>query len=473
MKSKFLIIGLLLATGLFGQFEAPNLIIDGAGASDLALFDFDSDGDQDIIVVKQNPHFNSGYWYENLDGQGTFGLPIHIDHFRNPKDAHIEIADINGDGLLDIVSSTLWIENTGAVNGFIEHLYPVGESGNSFPADMDNDGDIDILRTPLPKTNISSGKGFVWMENTDGLGTFVNLPEFADVSGAVTYRGTRIINYDGDAFPDVITGFKDLSAGISGFRIWKNVGGTGTQMELTIEVDLNDQTIYEIASGDINNDGYDEFATVQRGLPGVDLTPKLHYYGNNSGTFSQGNFLRSLDAIYPQVEFVDLENSGTEGLVVLDDDVDMYYKFSPSSSMELFTGNTLPGSGGVGDFGDFNNDGKIDLVESSYVERNNATNTGDLYVNASIIDGSGDDPEEVMYHLREPKGEQVFDWDGSGSYDFIALEGGQTNKVLVWISNDGNGNFSEKKILNDDVGNMNDFRIADINQDGLNDVIVG
>ena len=33
--------------------------------------DFDNDGDQDVVASGADP--NAIYWYENLDGQGTFG----------------------------------------------------------------------------------------------------------------------------------------------------------------------------------------------------------------------------------------------------------------------------------------------------------------------------------------------------------------------------------------------------------------
>jgi len=472
MKSKLILLALFLSTGLFGQFGNPNLIIDGSGAADLALFDVDADGDQDVILVKNDKNFYSGYWYENLDGQGNYGLPIVFDHFRDREDTHIEIADLNGDGLDDIISSTLWLENTGSANGFIEHFYPPGFGGNAFPVDMDNDGDIDILRTPIVKAYISSGQGFFWMENTDGLGNFDHLPIFGDIPGTTSYRGTSLINFDGDAFIDVITGYKDNATSTSGFRVWKNVDGSGTNMELALDVVTSSSTIYEIATGDVDNDGFDEFATIERTQANINNSARAYYYSNNAGVFSASSLLQNLGATYPQVEFVDLENSGTESLVILDDGADKYYQFSPTNSVDLFTGKTAPGSGGIGDFGDVDNDGKIDLVETSFIQTNTTSNSGDLFVSPSIVDGIGNDPTEFVYHIRAPRSEKMYDWDGSGSPDFVSLEGGAEDKELVWKSNDGSGNFATKEILIEDFGEAYDFQIVDFNQDGLDDVLL-
>ena len=91
------------------------------------FFDVDNDGDNDII---------KGYfygarisWIENIDGLGTFEnertITTDIDFLRD-----FQIADFNGDDLIDIVSASsgdnkiAWYENTGILNVSEHNLAP-------------------------------------------------------------------------------------------------------------------------------------------------------------------------------------------------------------------------------------------------------------------------------------------------------------------------------------------------------------
>jgi hypothetical protein len=78
--------------------------------------DIDNDGDNDILVG--NRFVNRLYWVENIDGLGTFSnehtISTEIDFLR-----HLGVSDLNGDGLVDVVSASsgdnkiAWYENTG------------------------------------------------------------------------------------------------------------------------------------------------------------------------------------------------------------------------------------------------------------------------------------------------------------------------------------------------------------------------
>ncbi|MFK7749373.1 MAG: FG-GAP repeat domain-containing protein, partial [Kordia sp.] len=156
--------------GTFGTQQTISTLTNGARivrASDV-------DGDGDLDIVSGSHRDNKIAWYENTDGQGTFGSQ-QIITTGAVQLAHLFINDVDGDGDMDIVSdyhnSVVWFENTNGQGTFGARQvigYTFTASTNLlFPTDFDSDGDIDVLCfTADPNDEI------VWFENTDGQGTF-------------------------------------------------------------------------------------------------------------------------------------------------------------------------------------------------------------------------------------------------------------------------------------------------------------
>src|SRR5690606_7612114 len=107
-----------------GTYGASHLIantVNGNYSTSQYPTDVDGDGDMDIVVVF--PSMNQISWYENTDGVGT-----------------------------------VWVEHIATTNSYLVNFVSA--------ADLDNDGDIDLLATVAGDQMIS------WFENTDSLGTF-------------------------------------------------------------------------------------------------------------------------------------------------------------------------------------------------------------------------------------------------------------------------------------------------------------
>lgn len=163
------------------QNFSPHVIADGiARVTDVRGGDMDGDGDIDLVVGQFGYNEGETRWMENL---GHWKFKTHIlQSLSGP--IHTIPVDVDNDGDLDIVSlvsqewEELWVfENKGA-GQFKSHLI-WGSTNDDFGcsgmrlADLDRDGDVDILFTngdafdytpPRPRP----WHGVQWLENTGG-----------------------------------------------------------------------------------------------------------------------------------------------------------------------------------------------------------------------------------------------------------------------------------------------------------------
>jgi hypothetical protein len=174
MKNKIIIFfGILFYINGYTQFGEQQIVPIDALPSSIFTADLDGDNYKDILSV------SSGLdkllvWYKNTDGQGTFGQPQIIDNnITSARNAFA--ADLDGDGDMDVLSASrndgkiAWYENINGQGTFGEQqLISSPEELYGFSvvaADIDNDGDMDVV----------SGRGddyVSWYENLDGLGNF-------------------------------------------------------------------------------------------------------------------------------------------------------------------------------------------------------------------------------------------------------------------------------------------------------------
>ena len=155
-----------------GAFS-PEIVINNNAISVYAIDTADVDGDGDIDVLANSSSLGYPAWYENIDGQGNFAAEQIIDFIGTFK---LMPADIDGDNDLDLVLETLdnnivtmyWYENIDGLGTYTQSQFITSDfqSSNFFPSDIDNDGDIDLL-----VIFVGDG-GVTWFENTDGLGLF-------------------------------------------------------------------------------------------------------------------------------------------------------------------------------------------------------------------------------------------------------------------------------------------------------------
>ncbi len=134
------------------NFTRKDIDSSSDGAHSIVTTDLDEDGDIDLVTSSQEA--NQIAWYEN-DGSNNFSLHVIDDASFAAKRA--EVADIDGDGDLDVVAASYdnvvawhgeiaWHENDGNQNFSKRIIDPKPLRGYYvFPADIDGDGDIDVL----------------------------------------------------------------------------------------------------------------------------------------------------------------------------------------------------------------------------------------------------------------------------------------------------------------------------------------
>ncbi len=133
------------------SWTATDITTSAAGVHSVFVGDMDGDGDLDIVSGDYNDATIA--WYENDGAADPSWTAADIDgNATGVRSVHV--ADMDGDGDLDILSASAldntiaWYENDGAanpswtatdINTSASHAYEV------YAADMDDDGDLDIF----------------------------------------------------------------------------------------------------------------------------------------------------------------------------------------------------------------------------------------------------------------------------------------------------------------------------------------
>jgi hypothetical protein len=166
-------------------------------------------------------------------------------------------ADINGDGYTDLVGLTqatannvLWFEKKGASILYEEHIagsFNGGSRATIWPFDMDGDGRIDIVA--------SGTEGLVWFKNSAAGFTKYS------IDTSVPYLYARPADLDNDGDIDIVV--HDLSIGFmyGDLFLFRNDGSMHFTRELIWDATDMSDSVWRINIGDFNGDGFPDIQT--------------------------------------------------------------------------------------------------------------------------------------------------------------------------------------------------------------------
>jgi hypothetical protein len=451
------------------------------GAKSVYAADLDSDGDPDVISASNGD--NKIAWYENSDGAGTFGAQQVISSTAVGANS-VHVADVNSDGHLDVLSASggndtiAWYQNSGdATPTFVEHVISAEtESADAvFAADIDGDGDIDVLSASSVPGTISRNDKVAWYENDRS-----DPPVWTERAIAETAEGSNwLVSADIDSDGD----FDLVSATTGGGVTWYEIG-PGVDPLFTPHVIAEDLPgASSVFVFDLDDDGDQDVVAASAD------DNSILWYANSNGTpglFEEGRIITANTLSVESVFVADVnadgnpdvlsassgddkiawhENDGlsppgfTEHIISPNEEEDP--PFSTAGARSVFA-TDLDGDDLMDILSASSGDDKIARFEQAVPPETGWVQT--------II--ASDDSTEAVYQARGARSVYAADIDGDGDGDILAASA--DDHTIAWYEQTvdaENATFFQRHFISTIAVTAVFASAADIDSDGDLDVL--
>jgi FG-GAP-like repeat/RTX calcium-binding nonapeptide repeat (4 copies) len=307
------------------------------------LADFNRDGKLDLVTTNVSSNDVSVCLG---NGNGTFGAPTNFATFAGAGPVNVTVADLSGDGKLDLVVANL----AGAVslltgNGDGTFVFFGNIATGSLPtsvavADLVGDGTLDIVAANYDSSSVS----VVLVSSTGTMAAPVSFPVDTNPSSVL------IADLNRDGKPDIITE-NFLNSNVS-VLLGDGAGGFGAMANFAVP-----QSTAQVVIADINGDGrLDLVAANSAGYATVQL-------GNGAGGFGIPNYYGVGSAPF-SIAVADLNGDGKLDLATANSQSgDVSVLFAEGGGLFSDVNSFVSGNGpAFVAIGDVNRDGKPDLV---------------------------------------------------------------------------------------------------------------
>jgi hypothetical protein len=457
------------------------------------LLDIDNDGLMDVAY--------GNVWHKN-NGGFTFSTAISLTNYPD------QFIDMNNDGLLDYVyihnfsDSILYVENIGGGN--FNNPIPIAYSSNPFNdilyTDINNDGHKDLI--------CASYGDLFWAENFGNL-TFGSLQVIDNTSFGIAINNMIAVDLDGNGYEDLITG---ENTGMMRRYSFNGTSFSGPSNFKTAN------SLVEVLFQDVDSDGDRDVVRFTNDVSG---NGSIAWHENDVGSFHLEHIIMERVSYPNRIGSADINGDGLEDVICFNNDVGASQHKAKLFWCQNMGGNNIIGhniileganfSKGYFSHGDIDNDGDIDIVASTHNSLILAENDGlgnfitsalqepanfqGLAVQLDDLDNDGDIDIVVTsssggIFLSENLGSLSFatpvviayssaiqefdlvDLDIDGDLDVLYAP--EFDTIICYSENIGGLNFSPKDTIAYFSGtNVKDIEYADLDLDGLDDVILG
>ena len=198
-----------------GQFLAPVALSTGAMTPSVAIGDLNGDGRPDVVAVDYDTNGNNGQvtiFFQSASSPGTFLAPVTFPAGAQPQS--VRIADVNGDGLPDLIVANQGPGTNGTGTPGVSVLLQDATHPGTFLApvtystpwgaidvavgDVNGDGKPDLVVTSLGPG--PTGAISILLQNASNPGTFGTASSYAGFGQPLS---VAIADLNGDGHPDI------------------------------------------------------------------------------------------------------------------------------------------------------------------------------------------------------------------------------------------------------------------------------
>jgi hypothetical protein len=294
-------------------------ITSGFPAKAVAAGDLNRDGRIDVVTALAGDTGTDPVvlWWDNHPSTGWTQHTV-VDPSPHHEDHYVGVADLDGDGDLDIAVGSYgdgfeWYENDGAGGTWTEHYLTGGhpwDADSATLADIDGDGDTDLVY--LSSDTVS------WVVNNSG--TFGATTDIA--TGLSTVRSVAACDIDGDGDLDIAA----AEDGTDSIWWWSNDSGDGSTWGTALPVTTSYPNPRIIRSADLDNDGDPDF-----GMSSEDRSTSASWVGSITN-FAAGWGWSALPATTDGVRSTCMALADFDG----DGDVDLAHDDMPGNTVDLY-----------------------------------------------------------------------------------------------------------------------------------------